>query len=42
MIVDENQHGESARAAGGADLPLPIRQGMTLMSELMKKTTYHV
>jgi len=42
MLVDEKQHGESARQAGGAELPLPIRQGMTLMSELMKKTTYRL
>lgn len=42
MLVDENQHGESARAAGGADLPQPVRQAMGLMSELMKKTTYRI
>ncbi len=42
MIKDEKHHGESARSAGGADLPAPIKQAMTVMSEVMKKTTYHV
>src|SRR5690606_4033262 len=27
MLVDERQHGDNARRAGGADLPLPIRFG---------------
>ena len=42
MLVDEQQHGDSARAAGGADLPLPIRQAMTLMSIVMKQVTYRI
>lgn len=42
MIADEKHHGESAREAGGAELPAPIKQAMTAMSEVMKKTTYHV
>lgn len=42
MIADEKQHGDSARDAGGAALPTPIKQAMTVMSEVMKKTTYHV
>ena len=42
MLVDEQQHGDSARAAGGAELPQPLRQLMHLMSEVMKKTTYRV
>ena len=42
MIADEKHHGESAREAGGAELPAPIKQAMTVMSEVMKKTTYHV
>ena len=41
MIADEKHHGESAREAGGAKLPPPIKQAMTVMSEIMKKTTYH-
>lgn len=42
MIVDEREHGEAARAAGGADLPLPVRQMMSAVSEVMKKTTYRL
>ena len=42
MISDEKQHGESARDAGGADLPAPIKQAMTAMSQVMKKTTYRI
>jgi len=42
MIVDEKAHGETARQAGGAELPLPVRQAMALMSRVMKTTTYRV
>lgn len=42
MIADEKKHGESAKQAGGADLPAPVKLGMSLMSQVMKKTTYHV
>lgn len=42
MISDEKHHGESARDAGGADLPAPIKQAMTAMSLVMKKTTYRI
>lgn len=42
MIHDEKAHGESAKAAGGADLPLPVKQAMTAMAKVMKKTTYHI
>lgn len=42
MIVDEKQHGETAKQAGGADLPQPIQQAMTLLSQVMKKTTYRI
>jgi len=42
MIADEKHHGESACEAGGAELPAPIKQAMTVMSEVMKKTTYHL
>ncbi len=42
MIIDEQQHGESARQAGGADLPMPVRAGMRLMSKVMKGLTYRL
>ncbi|MEX0619513.1 MAG: 2-polyprenyl-3-methyl-6-methoxy-1,4-benzoquinone monooxygenase [Pseudohongiellaceae bacterium] len=42
MLVDERQHGKSARQAGGAELPLPVRQAMLGMSRVMKRITYFV
>ena len=42
MIQDERHHGETAEQAGGAPLPLPIRQAMLGMSKIMKRTTYRV
>ena len=42
MIADEKQHGEAAKEAGGADLPPPIQSAMTLLSQVMKKTTYRI
>ena len=42
MIIDEQQHGESARQAGGAPLPFPVRTGMRLMSKVMKGITYRL
>lgn len=40
MMIDEQHHGDTARQAGGADLPAPIKLGMHLMSQVMKKTAY--
>jgi ubiquinone biosynthesis monooxygenase Coq7 len=42
MISDEKKHGESAKQAGGADLPAPIKLGMGLISNVMKKATYRI
>ncbi len=42
MIVDEKHHGETAKQAGGADLPRPVRETMQLVSQVMKKTTYRI
>ena len=42
MIKDERQHGKTAKEAGGADLPLPVKQAMASMAQVMKKTTYHI
>lgn len=39
MVVDEKKHGDSAMAAGGAELPLPVRTGMKLMASVMKTLT---
>ncbi|MCG3189763.1 MAG: 2-nonaprenyl-3-methyl-6-methoxy-1,4-benzoquinol hydroxylase [Burkholderiaceae bacterium] len=42
MKVDEAQHAESARAAGGAELPAPIRLAMRLAARVMTGTAYYV
>lgn len=42
MIVDERTHGEAAMAAGGAELPLPVKAGMKLMAGVMKTLTYRI
>lgn len=42
MLVDEKAHGDSARLAGGVELPLPIKLGMSLMSVVMKKSAYRI
>lgn len=39
MIVDERKHGDSAMAAGGAELPLPVTASMKLMAGVMKSLT---
>jgi ubiquinone biosynthesis monooxygenase Coq7 len=42
MLIDEGQHATMAEAAGAANLPEPVRQSMTLMSQVMKKTVYRI
>lgn len=42
MIVDERTHGEAAMAAGGAELPLPVKAGMKLMAGVMKTLTQRI
>ena len=42
MIADEKHHEETARQAGGLEPPIAIRHAMSTMSQLMKKTTYHI
>ena len=42
MKIDEAQHAATATEAGGAALPLPVKLGMTMMSKVMTKTTYHL
>lgn len=42
MLIDEKIHGETARQAGGAELPMPVKLGMTLMSVVMKKLAYRI
>lgn len=42
MLVDEKVHGDTARQAGGATLPLPVKLGMQLLSVVMKRTAYRL
>ena len=42
MLVDEQQHAESALAAGGQKFPKPVKQLMTLVSTVMTKSSYKV
>lgn len=42
MLIDEGQHASMAEQAGAADLPQTFKQSMTLMSQIMKATTYKV
>ncbi|WP_421717355.1 2-polyprenyl-3-methyl-6-methoxy-1,4-benzoquinone monooxygenase [Algiphilus sp.] len=40
MRVDEARHGAEARAAGGVDLPLPLRLAMRGVARVMTRTAY--
>lgn len=42
MLIDEGEHEVNAKLAGAADLPAPIKAGMTLMSQVMKKAVYKI
>ncbi|MGB1221257.1 MAG: 2-polyprenyl-3-methyl-6-methoxy-1,4-benzoquinone monooxygenase [Alcanivoracaceae bacterium] len=42
MREDELKHAVTARGAGGADLPPPVRAAMTLMSKVMTFSTYRI
>ena len=42
MKIDELEHATTALAAGGAELPLPVKGMMNLMSKVMTSTVYYV
>lgn len=42
MLADEQQHAESALAAGGQQFPKPVKRLMTLVSTVMTKSSYKV
>ena len=42
MKLDENRHGQSGLALGGAVLPLPVKAAMRLASRVMTRTAYYV
>ena len=42
MKIDEGQHATNALEAGGAELPPPVKQAMTLMADVMKAAVYRI
>lgn len=40
MCSDEARHGETAKQAGGAELPRPVRDAMKLASKVMTRSAY--
>ena len=42
MLEDEARHQQTAIDAGGSHFPAPVKLGMTLMSKIMTKTSYHI
>lgn len=42
MHEDESRHEQNARQAGASELPRPVREGMTLMSRVMKSLAYRI
>ncbi|HEY8973527.1 MAG TPA: 2-polyprenyl-3-methyl-6-methoxy-1,4-benzoquinone monooxygenase [Burkholderiaceae bacterium] len=42
MRVDEAAHGDAARAAGGVDLPAPVRGAMRMAARVMTATAHYI
>jgi ubiquinone biosynthesis monooxygenase Coq7 len=42
MREDENRHGQTGRALGGAELPLPVKMAMRAFSRVMTRTAYRI
>jgi ubiquinone biosynthesis monooxygenase Coq7 len=42
MRADESRHGAAARAAGGMELPAPVRAAMRAASRVMTSTAYRI
>lgn len=42
MRRDEIRHGETAKAAGGKELPEPVKKAMALTSRIMTATSYRI
>lgn len=42
MRIDEIEHGQAAKDAGGVSLPQPIQQMMQVMSKIMTSTAYKI
>ena len=42
MLEDEQRHGENALQAGGEDFPGPVKDAMTVISQLMTRSSYRI
>jgi ubiquinone biosynthesis monooxygenase Coq7 len=42
MRDDENRHGQTGRALGAAELPLPVKWAMRAFSKVMTRTAYRI
>lgn len=42
MLEDEQRHGENALQAGGTDFPRPVKDAMSLVAQVMTRSSYHV
>ena len=42
MQADEAKHGSEAKAAGGRDLPRPVRELMRRIARVMTRTAYRI
>lgn len=42
MVEDEQRHGDTAMAAGGAELPAPVKNVMTAVANVMTKSSYYL
>ena len=42
MVEDEQRHGDTAMAAGGAELPAPLKNVMTAVANVMTKSSYYL
>ena len=42
MHVDEDHHRQQALAAGGVELPPPVKKLMGIVSKVMTKTSFYV
>lgn len=42
MLADEQKHGENALDAGGVDLPRPVKDAMSAVSQVMTRSSYWI
>lgn len=42
MLEDEQRHGDQALQAGGTDFPRPVKDAMTLVSQVMTRSSYRI